>query len=173
MPDFSSINVFEFNELLMGIKQDSKRAFELLYIKYAERIYYAAYAYVGKLGLAEDVVNEIMLKIIKLSKKSKYINNPGAWLFAITKNYCLNLLKKNKKLILCSDIYIQDNFDIAESESMFKDHLECLDEKEKLVIVLKISFGYTIKEIANELKMSESSIEKIFFKVKEKLIEKF
>ena len=68
---------------------------------------------------------------------------------------------------------VDDNFELAEAEVMFYDSLKHLDEKERLVVVLKISFGYTIKEIANELKMSESSIEKIFSKAKEKIIEKF
>ena len=173
MPEFPRINVSEFNQLLQGIKADSQQAFGEFYQKYAQRIVNIAYAYVGKIGLAEDVLDEIMLKIVKLAKKGKYIEKPEAWLVTLVKNYCLNILKKAKKQVLCSDIHIQDDFELAESESMFKDYLECLDEKEKLVIVLKVSFGYTIKEIANELKMSESSIEKIFFKAKEKIFEKF
>ena len=173
MPEFPRINVSEFNQLLQGIKAGSQQAFGEFYQKYAQRIVNIAYAYVGKIGLAEDVLDEIMLKIVKLAKKGKYIQKPEGWLITLVKNFCLNIIKKHRRMIFCSEIHVDDNFELAESEMMFYDGLKHIDEKERLVVVLKISFGYTIKEIANELKMSESSIEKIFSKAKEKIIEKF
>ena len=170
MPEFPPVSVFEFNELLKGIKKDNQQAFEKFYIKYAERISFTAYAYVGKLGLAEDVLSDIMVKIVKLAKKGKYIQKPEAWLVTVIKNHCYNLIKKHQKMVLCPDVHVQDSFELAESEMIFYDYLQSLDDKERIVIIFKISFGYTFKEIAKELKMSESSIEKIFSKAKEKII---
>lgn len=170
MSKYPLIDVIEFNTLLKGIRKDDVYSFECFYLKYAQIIFNTAFGYVGKLGLAEDVLNEVMLKIVKLAKmRRRKIKNPMALLHTITKNYCLNLLRENKKYTLSDKIYLEDNFNKEESEMMFYDYLKVLSERDRMVVILKIVYGYTFKEIAEILKISDSNAEKIFYRAKEKI----
>ena len=169
MSKYPLIDVIEFNALLKGIRHDDAYSFECFYLKYAQIIFNTAFGYVGKLGLAEDVLNEVMLKIVRIAKRYRKIKNPMALLHTITKNYCLNLIRENKKYTLSDNVYIEDSFNKEESEMMFYDYVGILPERDRMVIILKIVYGYTFKEIAKILKISDSNAEKIFYRAKEKI----
>ena len=169
MAEYPVIDVVEFNTLLKGIRMGNAYSFECFYIKYGQMIFNTAFGYVGKIGLAEDVLNEVMLKILKIAKRYRKVKNPRALLYTITKNYCLNLIRENKKYTLSDNIYPEDSFNREESEMMFYDYVGTLPERDRVVIILKIVYGYTFKEIAEILKISDSNAEKIFYRAKEKI----
>ena len=169
MAEHMVIDIIEFNTLLKGIRMGDVYSFECFYIKYGQIIFNTAFGYVGKIGLAEDVLNEVMLKILKVANRHREIENPRSFLYTITKTYCLNIIRENKKYTLLDKIYVQDNFNKEESEIMFYDYLCDLKERERMVIILKIVYGYTFKEIAKILKISDANAEQIFYRSKEKI----
>ena len=169
MAEHMVIDIIEFNTLLKGIRMGDVYSFECFYIKYGQIIFNTAFGYVGKIGLAEDVLNEVMLKILKVANRHREIENPRSFLYTITKNYCLNLIRENKKYTLSDNIYPEDSFNREESEMMFYDYVGTLPERDRMVIILKIVYGYTFKEIAEMLKISDSNAEKIFYRAKEKI----
>ena len=171
MPEYPMINVSEFNNLLEGIKNGSQSAFEKFYVKYAHMIFNVAFGYVGKMGLAEDVLNDVMLKICTNISKIKYIKSPSKWLITVVKNHCLNIINNQKRLVLSPDIFNGDNFFMAESEVMFFDLLGSLTERERMIVILKITFGFTFKEIADIMDITDSNAEKIFYRIKTKIKE--
>ncbi|WP_372938216.1 sigma-70 family RNA polymerase sigma factor [Seonamhaeicola sp.] len=48
------------------------------------------------INLAEDIVQEVMLKLVESHKKSIEVNNIKAWLFQVTRNTIADYYKKNK-----------------------------------------------------------------------------
>lgn len=76
------------------LAQDSEYAFQLLFDRYRNRIYRVAISYVKSPILAEEIVQDVFLKVWFQRKEIRMLRSFEAWLFTVSKNYILNYLKK-------------------------------------------------------------------------------
>jgi len=83
--------------LLQHFKQDkSQEAFGILYSRYIPLVYGQCLRYLRKQEDAEDAVMHIYEEVNR--KVAHYeIESFKAWLYTVTKNYCLKLLQKTNK----------------------------------------------------------------------------
>lgn len=118
-------------------------------------------------GQAEDAMQDIFIKVlVKLSKfagKSKF----STWLYSITYNYCIDLIRKNKKGRL---VEIEDDlpgFDNSEIEDKVLLEIEVerlaiiLDKiptMDKAILLMKYQDSMPIKVIAKTFEKTESAI---------------
>jgi RNA polymerase sigma-70 factor (family 1) len=85
---------YEEFTLLAMLAQDSEYAFQLLFDRYRNRIYRVAISYVKSPILAEEIVQDVFLKVWFQRKEIRKLRSFEAWLFTVSKNYVLNYLKK-------------------------------------------------------------------------------
>jgi RNA polymerase sigma-70 factor (ECF subfamily) len=84
-------------KLVEAYLKGDKRALEILIKRYLKAIYNFAYKYVGK-EEAEDVTQEVFLKMWRNLKKFKKEKNFQSWLWTIARNTCFDFLRKKKKI---------------------------------------------------------------------------
>ncbi|MHA4809510.1 RNA polymerase sigma-70 factor [Flavitalea flava] len=86
----------EFNDsgLLALLAEDSQVAFQLIFDRYHPLVYRVAHLYLKSPFAAEDIVQEVFLKIWVQRKDLSAISSLNAWLYTLTRNYTLNHLKK-------------------------------------------------------------------------------
>lgn len=127
---------------------------------------------------AEDAVQEIFTKIFlnlsKFSGNSKF----STWLYSITYNFCIDVIRKNKKnkSVFTDDIErapdIIDDVDDHELLQMRVDHLKVVLEKipegDKAILLMKYNEDFSIVEIAEALGKSESAIKMKIMRAKHK-----
>ena len=70
--------------------------FEELYKRHCQHLVRFAYYYVGDMEAAQDIVQEVFLKIWNQQPKFKTPDHEKAYLYKITKNTCLMLLRKQE-----------------------------------------------------------------------------
>jgi RNA polymerase sigma-70 factor (family 1) len=87
-------NKYEEAALLAMLADDSEYAFQLLFDRYRNRIYKVAVLYVKSPVLAEEIVQDVFLKVWFQRKEIKAVRSFEAWLFTVSKNYTINYLKK-------------------------------------------------------------------------------
>ncbi len=87
-------NKYEETTLLAMLADDSEYAFQLLFDRYRNRIYKVAVLYVKSPILAEEIVQDVFLKVWFQRKEIKALRSFEAWLFTVSKNYIINYLKK-------------------------------------------------------------------------------
>ncbi|HEY4148217.1 MAG TPA: RNA polymerase sigma-70 factor [Chitinophagaceae bacterium] len=87
-------NKYEETTLLVLLADDSEYAFQLLFDRYRNRIYKVAVLYVKSPVLAEEIVQDVFLKVWFQRKEIKALRSFEAWLFTVSKNYIINYLKK-------------------------------------------------------------------------------
>jgi RNA polymerase sigma-70 factor (family 1) len=87
-------NKYEETTLLAMLADDSEYAFQLLFDRYRNRIYKVAVLYVKSPVLAEEIVQDVFLKVWFQRKEIKGLRSFEAWLFTVSKNYIINYLKK-------------------------------------------------------------------------------
>lgn len=162
-----------------------KSKFETLYHTYKNTMLYTAIDVLGDKHLAEDAVQEAF---IILAKKISIIrtDNPRetkAFIVSITKNCAFKIANKNSKYVIFPDEDLSENETIPDpvdyeemmiSLTMYDEiskFLKTLDAKYIIPFQLQ-ELGYTIKEIADLLDLSESAVKMRILRIKRAIVEK-
>lgn len=86
--------IYEEAHLITLLAEDSEYAFQLMYDRYRNRIYQTAIRYLKSPLLAQEVVQDVFLKLW-IERKNIKIDQPlEAWLYTVAKNNLINRLKK-------------------------------------------------------------------------------
>ena len=120
----------------------------------------------------EDLVQDAFMKLHKKVKEEGWesITDIKNWMFRVTHNLCMDVLRREKT----EKIYIDEQFVLVESQNQTKDMvdqqiikeeyqkalkvLDQLEEKEKVVLTLKLLEGMKNIEIAGILGDQESTV---------------
>ncbi len=161
----------EENELIRKVKNGNKFAFNILMEKYQKRIYYLARKIVINHADADDVVQETFLKayvnISGFSEEYKFYT----WLYRITVNTALTLLKKRKRSGLSlEELTEEQHFQYSSNEetdqrskdielkNMVKKALKNISPQLRTVFILRTSEEMSYKEIAQTLNISIGTV---------------
>lgn len=162
------INEKELKELFIEIKNNNKIAFEKLYGKYNKTVYGIAFSILKNKPDSEDVVQTVFTKIYTLEKDKLPKDKIGSWLYSVTKNETLLLLRKKDNNVNLEDIYsIKDeNNEIYKfiSQDSYNRLINSLNPKEQEVVSLKLLSDLTFKEIGNLLGESTNTVKWRYYK---------
>jgi len=115
---------------------------------------------------AEDVTQEILLKLWRNKQKIESYKNVEAFSMTMTKNFCLDKLKskqsQNLKLVHSNyqdhNVALQKQVELNDSINWVGKIIEALPEQQKLVIQLRDIEQYDFDEIAKMLDMNPASV---------------
>lgn len=158
----------ELKELFIEIKNNNKIAFEKLYSKYNKTVYGIAFSILKNKPDSEDVVQTVFTKIYTLEKDKLPKDKIGSWLYSVTKNETLLLLRKKDNNVNLEDIYsIKDeNNEIYKfiSQDSYNRLINSLNPKEQEVVSLKLLSNLTFKEIGSLLGESTNTVKWRYYK---------
>lgn len=160
---------------------------EKLYKENAAMVYNVALRITAQPYLAEETVQEVFVKIYKNLEKFKQFSEIKTWIYRITVNTALNILKsQNSKRRLTESIdsemeeTIQDpndnmdrRTDIISTEEQVQKMLNSLNPKYRSCIVLREIEGLSYEEIAKVLDTNINSVRTNIKRGREKLIQLF
>jgi RNA polymerase sigma-70 factor (ECF subfamily) len=159
---------YEEAKLINLLANDSEYAFQLLYDRHRNRIYRLSTKFLKSPILAQEVVQDVFLKLW-MTRKEINANKPlEAWLFTVAKNTLINRFKKLSKEWNELTIYtkkaevIEENTDSKILTNEIKLHLNDainqLPEKQKEVYQLAKNEGYSYNEIAVKMQISPLTV---------------
>lgn len=157
-------------------KGDSK-AFLKIFQQYEEDIFRMAFIYVKNQEDALDVVQEVAylsFKKIHTLKNPEYFKT---WLMKITINCAVNIVKKNRKVMIqlipkLEDLVGSCDEDISLSLSL-QDLIDMLNEDEKSVVLLRFYKNFTFKEISEVLEIPLGTAKSVLYRALDKLRKEF
>ncbi|AFM04576.1 RNA polymerase sigma factor, sigma-70 family [Bernardetia litoralis DSM 6794] len=88
--------------LLESIALQKEGAFEEFYALFSEKVYNTALSYVQNTNDAEEITQDVFVKIHKNASKFKGNSSVNTWIYRITVNTSLNAIKKRKRLSFLS-----------------------------------------------------------------------
>lgn len=152
------------------VSQGEKDLMEILYERYANKVFGKCISLVKDREIAKDLTHDIMVKIMLKLSKFKGKSAFSLWVHSITFNHCMDYLKK-KKRIQYEDIENSQVKEIA-TDSIEQEHqmflemrveqlkilLEQLELGEKMILLMRYQEGMSIKEIASTLELGESAV---------------
>jgi RNA polymerase sigma factor (sigma-70 family) len=175
----------ETNDLIKGLKRGKRAAYEALYDQYAGLFVTICMRYASNSQEAEDLTQEAILKIIQNIDSFKNNGSFEGWMKRIVINTCLNEYRKHSLPLSAMDDMKED--ELNEMASDFANGLDQLSAQELFAMITALPHGYrTIfnrvvmegyshKEVAETLKITESAsrsqLTKAKLKLREKIIE--
>lgn len=85
-------------QLIFSYLKGDEKSLEILIKRYLKSIYSFAYRNVGNIAEAEDITQEVFLKVWRNFRKFKKEKNFKSWIFQITKNTSIDFLRKKKSI---------------------------------------------------------------------------
>ncbi|MFA5991297.1 MAG: RNA polymerase sigma factor [Candidatus Doudnabacteria bacterium] len=86
------------HQVIALAKKGDNAALETLVSRYLKLVYFFVYSYVKNSAIAEDVSQEVFIKLWKNLSKFDSSKEFRPWLYQIAKNTCLDYLKKKQTL---------------------------------------------------------------------------
>jgi RNA polymerase sigma-70 factor (ECF subfamily) len=165
-------NDFHLYELLRIRSADSEAAFRVLYNRYSKKVYLYCRKILGNELLAEDVFQEIFIKLSQTADKNYEIQNFSSFLFRIARNLCLNA-KKSMKHTVELDEYLypaaDDNRNYEEIKELVGAALEILPDDQKEAFVLQLFCGMSYDEISESMNVPVTTVRNWLVRSKTKL----
>ena len=162
--------------LIMLAKQGNESAFRELYETHYEMIYRLAYRYVKSQPDAEDVLQETFIKAFKAIHKFDFniSSNFSAWIYQICVRCSYDYHRKRKKrksdqTASLSEMYTEPQAQNSSPEKLaisnqaiqqVKNALHVLSPKQRIIFDLRHLQHKALKDIADRLQISPSTVKK-------------
>lgn len=168
-------------ELLEKIVEGDEVAFEQIVKKYERRVLNTVYRYVGKSQEAEDIAQEVFIKVWRHAKSFKGKSKFSTWLYRIVVNQCLNYRDKHKEKPASLDEIMEygrtpDSLKVEigdeEKPKIVRRVIDELPKRQRMALVLSRFEGKSYSEIAQIMGVSLSSVESLIFRAKGSLKKK-
>lgn len=145
----------ELNSLLEDLQANNHDVFDTFYDKTKNVIYYTIYSILKDKSLAEDVMQDTYLKILKNINSYQPNTNGLAWMIMIAKNLSINVYNKRKREVLVDNYFDKDETELVNEEKEETPLIDLMHEvlkpKERELIVMHVINQLTHKEIAEIL----------------------
>ncbi|GAA0741675.1 RNA polymerase sigma factor [Clostridium oceanicum] len=160
-------------KLIVEIKKGKMNLFDELIKKYYEKVYYYCYRHVDNKQAAQDLTQDVFMKVIKNIRGYKHYEKFENYLYVIAGNACKDFYKKESKYILkdVEESFSEEEISKLENKVMIEEVLDKLSPKQREIIILRFYQDLKIKDIA-KIMHSGVSITKYRLKKAMKLISK-
>lgn len=157
-------------DLILSYLEGDQKAFETLLNRHRNKIYTSIYLFVKDPDLAEDIFQDVFIKIIDTLRKGKY-NHEGKflqWAMRISYNMCVDQFRRSKRRTKVSATETFDIFDVLETneENMetriiksqlhqkVRDLVDQLPDEQREVVILRHYADMSFKEISQLTRVS-------------------
>jgi len=178
-------------ELLAKFKKGDRQAFELLVRKHKTTVFNTIYSIIGNAQEADDIAQEVFLKVYTKAGSFKGKSSFSTWLYRITVNKCVDELRKiNNKVISyetefneeeklkLKDVLASKEKDSTEElrqkelQDIIQKAMNSLPEKYRIILTLREIEGLSYNEISQIMKISLDKVKIWLLRARQKLKEK-
>ncbi|MDE7266319.1 MAG: RNA polymerase sigma factor [Lachnospiraceae bacterium] len=163
----------KMESLILEAKKGNSDAFTRLMQSQLQNMYKAASAILNN---DEDVADAISDTILTCWEKLCQLKNPAffrTWMTRILINKCKDIIRKQRGFLSVEELPEQPVYDTKYENAEWKDALNTLDEKHRIVMVLYYVEGFNTVEISDMLELPESTVRSRLSRGREKLARSF
>ena len=139
--------------------------------KYGDMVLRIAYTYLKNRADAEDIVQDVFLRIIDKKPSFNDENHEKSWLIRATINMCKNKVNMfwNKNKCSIDDVQEFAVSDKYNTDTSVFQEVMALGEKYRVVVYMYYYEGYSTPEIANVIGKNETTIRSLLHRARNKL----
>jgi len=171
-------------ECMLELKKGDRDAFEILMRKYYPRILNFVYRFLGNRQRAEDLTQDVFMKVYKNARRYRPRSKFQTWLYTIAKNSCLNELRRNRGQMVSLDEPIifdervlkkeisDPRADPAgellqkEKKVLIQTAINGLPENQRIAVILRRYESFSYAEIAATLNVTDKAVKSLLSRAK-------
>jgi RNA polymerase sigma-70 factor (ECF subfamily) len=158
-------------DLIERCLRTENAAWEQIVARFRRRVFHIAYKFTGKHDEAEDLTQEIFLRVFKSLDKFNRDADFSTWLSSVARNHCIDhyRARKREREVLVHDLVA---FDLApalsgnphraleerDRRSFLREGLDQLPDKLREAVVLRDLQGLSYQEMADRLALPEGTV---------------
>jgi RNA polymerase sigma-70 factor (ECF subfamily) len=177
-------------ELVRRAQKDDKAAFEELVKRHQSRVFAVAGGILRNREDVEDIAQQVFLKAYFSLKRFDQRAAFSTWLYKITVNECWDLLRKRKVRPLVFEAEFSEEQarqyegmeekadgvpDVSERMALrqeVEELMECLEERDRMMLVMKEVQGFSVEEIAEILDINGNTVKVRLFRARQRITER-
>ena len=169
---------------MLELKRGDRSAFEALMRKYYPRILNFIYRFISNRQIAEDLSQDVFMKVYKSAWRYRPRSQFQTWLYTIAKNVCLNELRRKRNLMVSLD----ETHEFGESElrkeiadsgsdpdqdllqkekaTLIQAAINDLPENQRVAVILKRYENFSYTQIAATLNITDKAVKSLLSRAK-------
>ncbi|MCB0363801.1 MAG: RNA polymerase sigma factor [Bdellovibrionaceae bacterium] len=172
------------DELMKRLAQGDQRAFAELFERHAGKILGYACRLMGDKAKAEDVSQDVWLKVVKAAPSYTGSGHFIAWAYTLTRNRALNVIRNSKRLDEAISVGGGDEgVDVPDREELeekvmnlaeverVKQEIDKLPDAQRVALVTWLTEDMTYDELAAHMDTSVSAVKSLLFRARRSLEE--
>jgi RNA polymerase sigma-70 factor (ECF subfamily) len=158
-------------ELIERCLRKDNSAWDLVIARFRRKVFHISYKFTGKHDEAEDLTQEIFLKVFRSLDKFNRDADFGTWLSSVARNYCIDRYRasKREKEVLVEDAIAYDlapassgnpyrALEDQDRRSLVRRGLDQLPGKLREAVILRDLQGLSYQEMAARLALPEGTV---------------
>ncbi|MBL0191301.1 MAG: sigma-70 family RNA polymerase sigma factor [Saprospiraceae bacterium] len=157
-------------ELILQYLNGDEKSFETLLNRHKNKIYTSIYLFVKDRDLADDMFQEVFIKIIDTIRKGRY-NHEGKfsqWAMRIAYNLCVDQFRRNKRvptltptdefdvmdIVPAEEKNMEEEIIMSQTHSKLRKYVDSLPFEQREVVILRHFADLSFKEISQLTRVS-------------------
>lgn len=161
------------------LSEQNTAYFTELYRRFGRKVFAKCITMLSDEGLARDATQDIFVKVLLNLSKFTEQSSFSTWIYSITYNYCIDLIRKKKKmpLIFSEDVSlvskeveveVPDSLLLEMKRGRLEKVLERLPPGDRIILEMKYAEDLPIKDMGDILGKTESAIKMQIMRAKHK-----
>jgi RNA polymerase sigma-70 factor (ECF subfamily) len=169
------------SDRIQKLQEGDEEAFQQMVVEFGSMVVNLAFRFIGNKSDAEDVSQDVFIKIWKNVKSYKGESSLKTWVYRITVNESLNFVRRQKinsfigfleSGISISDDSAEEALLRKEKTNLVRKAIQKLPKNQRIAITLRSFKNLSYDEIAEIMDISKSSVESLLFRAKKGLKKK-
>ena len=164
---------------MTSISNNDMKALSLLYDRFSEKVYNTALSYTKNIEDAEEITQDVFVKIYNSASGFKANATLSTWIYRITINTSINYVKKNKRMLQLKNTMEGSRSVDFQHPGVILEHkenintiykaMDCLPDSQKTVFILSYIEDLPRKKIAEIMETSLKAVESLLQRAKKKM----
>ncbi|HOY07686.1 MAG TPA: sigma-70 family RNA polymerase sigma factor [Saprospiraceae bacterium] len=161
------------------LRDQNTMYFTVLYRRYAGKVFAKCISMLADEGQARDATQDIFIKVLLNLAKFTEQSSFSTWVYSITYNYCIDMIRKKKKmpLIFTEDVgkvsketnqELPDSVLLEMKQERLEKVIDRLPPGDKAILMMKYIDDMQIREIGEVLGKTESAIKMQIMRAKQR-----
>lgn len=180
-------------QLMLRFKNGDEESFRKLFSRYQIRIINFCFRFCNDPVLAEDLAQEVFLRIYRGARRYRPKARFSTWIYRIAVNVCLNEARKLKKSYLTQSIDHPVQSDAPDADHRLPEYgddthvpaddmmvnrlrdekitaaLAKLPEQQRAAVLLRIYDEFSYREIAHQMSATEAKVKTLIFRARQQM----
>ncbi|MCA0235303.1 MAG: sigma-70 family RNA polymerase sigma factor [Bacteroidetes bacterium] len=161
------------------LRDQNTMYFTVLYRRYAGKVFAKCISMLADEGQARDATQDIFIKVLLNLAKFTEQSSFSTWVYSITYNYCIDMIRKKKKmpLLFTEDVgkvsnetneELPDSVLLEMKQERLEKVIDRLPPGDKAILMMKYIDDLQIKEIGDVQGKTESAIKMQIMRAKQR-----